>query len=293
MVAISVLSILLGMVLQLMGSASRLTNNSRQNTDCDTEARYILDQITTDLALRVRRPDVDAYVEKRNGSDRFYFFAEKSGYAANVMEDQERSPFSLVGYRIFQRDNRFELQRYARALPWVDTADKLNLAMPYVLLAGDPPRPVPETTLKVAFAPVIDNNESQATYYQLLAENVVRLEFAFLTKPDPLATTPSPAALLTQQEEIEEEISLHGFTRIASVVVTLAIVDPQNMARLDATQITSFLETSGFDAQPSNSLPLSLPMANWNKEFTMQSADAKFPRALRNGIRFYQRTIRL
>ena len=70
MVAISILVMLCGLVMQLMGSATRLTSTSKQSSDCDSEARFALSQIASDLGRRIRRPDVDAFLDKTNGNDR-------------------------------------------------------------------------------------------------------------------------------------------------------------------------------------------------------------------------------
>jgi hypothetical protein len=64
MVSITVLAMLGGLVMQLMGSASKLTSTSKLSSDCDTEARYALNQIAADLAHRVA--EVVAVFEQGN-----------------------------------------------------------------------------------------------------------------------------------------------------------------------------------------------------------------------------------
>jgi prepilin-type N-terminal cleavage/methylation domain-containing protein len=287
MVAVAVLAVLCSLVLQLMSSTTRLTGNSRQATDCDTEARYALNQIASDLAHHIQRQDVDAYLDKVAGNDRFFFFTEAPGYSPDLEADK-RSNISLVGYRVRQDNKNFLLQRYARALPWQTTAS--NTAMPYVLIDSTSGLPVEATTLTGAFPKIATAEDaSEENFYHTLAENLVRLEFCLIKKADTSEVPPLPAALL-KDSEITDELRRFGFSRISSVVVTLAIVDPQNMARLTPEQIQSFIYSETFDAQPQENA-LKLPLENWNREFVTQAS--RLPKPLAQGLRFYQRVINL
>lgn len=308
MVAISVLAVLCSLVLQVMSSTSRLTGNSRQTTDCDIEARYALDQISMDLARRIRRPDASAYIDKLSGDDRFYFFAEAPGYDPDLPVEQ-RSNISLVGYRIRQRGTEFALQRFAKALPWSSSNGKI--AMPYVMadysLNADKSNPafiMDQSTLAGAFPSVISQSSSEENSYQTIAENVVRFEVSLITSPTSfdentgtLLSTPLPSGTAPRfpssqrvQERIRTELNGHGLSRISAIVITLAIVDPQNIMRLSEAQIKTFVTSDTFDAiHDENSILL--PMEAWNRELITQSSS--LPKPLKNGIRFYQRVINL
>lgn len=294
MVSIAVLGLLGGMVMQLLGSASRLTSNSRKIGDCDTEARFVLDQISADLARRVRRPDVDAYVAKLKGDDRIYFFSETPGYSPNLAA-QARSTASLVGYRVRPpaiAGGGYLLQRYARALPWVSTSrDK---AMPFVVLTGNPAKPLPATTLAGtstdgsggSFPAVLGQNAAEDIYYQTVGENVVRFEISLLRKPNLSNPSAPVAARLLNDAEIPAELSQFGFSNISSLVITIAVVDSESKSKISPSTVDSL---ALHDTNPAD-FPL-YPLDQWNRSFLAKANT--LPKSIAGGIRFYQRIIQL
>jgi hypothetical protein len=312
MVAISVLVLLCGLVMQLMGSATRLTGNARQTADCDSQARFALSQISQDLARRIRRPDVDAAVCKSTGDDQFYFFSETPGYAPGISNPTDVSPVSLVGYRVTHRTNKnnlstFQLERCAMALPWNDNVGGIR-SLPFVALDRFR-QPIPSTTLGGVdgkgnggtFEGLLSGNTSQQVYFQELASNVLRFEVALLLKPgiylaDPQNPSPAPPPAevaqlpprLMTDAEMHRELARHGFTRIAAVVVSLAVVDSRSMAQVGMESLLS-VSKSLVDAQPT-SYPR-LPIDAWNETFQAQSAG--WPKPVAAGLRFYQRIIQL
>ncbi len=294
MVSIAVLGLLGGMVMQLLGSASRLTTNSRKTGDCDTEARFVMDQISADLSRRVRRPDVDAFVGKEKGDDRLYFFAETPGYSP-TLSPQDRSTISLVGYRIqapATEGGRFTLQRYARALPWESKGNEI--AMPFVALTGNPLKPLPATTLMGSsgnggdgsFPRVLAGNKAEDIYYQTIGENIVRFEISLLRKPDLSNPTRPKNARLLLDSETPKELAEFGFSNISALVISIAVVDTQAGLRVSQATINA-LELGDTDSAVFPKYPLD----QWNQAF--QSKSSSLPKALSNGIRFYQRAIQM
>ena len=294
MVSIAVLGLLGGMVMQLLGSASRLTTSSRKTGDCDTEARFVLDQISADLSRRVRRPDVDAFVAKLKGNDRLYFFSETPGYSP-TLSAQERSTISLVGYRVrvpTSEGGRFVLQRYARALPWASTPTEV--AMPFVVLAGTPSKPLPATTLAGStgtgtggsFPKVLAQDETEDVYYQTVGENIVRLEVSLLRKPNFNNPTRPVAARILSDAEIPAELAQFGFSNISALIVTIAVVDTESSQRVSESIING-LELQ--DTAPTD-FPL-YPLDQWNKSFLAKVNS--LPKTLAGGLRFYQRVIQM
>jgi prepilin-type N-terminal cleavage/methylation domain-containing protein len=293
MVSIAVLGLLGGMVMQLLGSASRLTSNSRKVGDCDTEARFVLDQISADLSRRVRRPDVDAFVGKLKGDDLLYFFGETPGYSP-VLTAQERSTVSLVGYRLQAPSGggRYALQRYARALPWVSTST--DVAMPFVVLTGTPGKPLPATTLSGlsgtgsggSFPKVIGQDKAEDAYYQTIGENIVRFEISLLRKPNFANPSKPVAARLLSDTEIPTELSQYGLSNISALIVTIAVIDSQSISRISANAITA-LDLG--DTKPAD-FP-KYPLDQWNQTFL--SKINSLPKTLSGGVRFYQRVIQM
>ena len=302
MVSISVLAVLGGLVAQLMSSTSRLTANSKQSSECDTEARYALTQISADLARRVRRPDVDALVKKMVGNDEMFLFSETSGYAPNLTDPSDankstnRSPISLVGYRVQTVEKGglplMELQRYARALPWTSTSD--DKALPFVVLTGSPPSPLPASTLAGtdgkggggSFPEAVAGAQSESLYFQPIAQNIIRFEISLLRKPDMSDPAAPKAARLLSDAEIPGELSKNGFSNISAIVVSLAILDTQSAAKTRPQDIDELdLEDSN-----SNDFP-EYPVDKWNTKF--KEKISSLPRYLASGIHFYQRVIAL
>jgi prepilin-type N-terminal cleavage/methylation domain-containing protein len=294
MVSIAVLGLLGGMVMQLLGSASRLTSNSRKAGDCDTEARFVLDQISADLSRRVRRPDVDAFVAKLKGDDRLYFFSETPGYSPTLTA-QERSTISLVGYRLrppAAESGRYTLQRYARALPWVSNSSET--AMPFVVLTGTPSEPLKETTLAGAsgsgsggsFPKVLGQDGAEDIYYQTIGENIVRFEISVLRKPSLSNPTRPVAARILSDAEIPAELSKFGFSNISALIITIGVVDSEARLRLSSSTVESLALQ---DTNPTD-FPL-YPLDQWNK--SLLGKINSLPKPLAGGLRFYQRIIQM
>ena len=280
--------------MQLLGSASRLTSNSRKAGDCDTEARFVLDQISADLSRRVRRPDVDAFVGKNKGDDRLYFFGETPGYSPGLTA-QERSTISLVGYRLQAptvEGGRYVLQRYARALPW--TSSSKDAAMPFVVLTGTPAKPLPSTTLSGSsgtgaggsFPNVLGQDKAEDTYYQTVGENIVRFEVSLLRKPNLSNPARPVAARLLSDAETPAELAQYGFSNISALIITIAVIDTQSSLRVSAASINA-LDLQ--DTKPAD-FPL-FPLDQWNKSY-LEKINS-LPKTLSGGLRFYQRAIQL
>jgi prepilin-type N-terminal cleavage/methylation domain-containing protein len=302
MVAISILVMLCGLVMQLMGSATRLTSSSKQASDCDSEARFALAQISHDLGHRIQRSDVDAFLEKNKGNDRFFLFSETPGWMPSYKEqssitlartdEAERSTVSLVGYRVYNPpgSSSYQLQRLAKAIPWTSRSGQ---SLPFVAL-NSMQTPMPNTTLAGidsrgtggTFPDVLLSKTSQDAFYQVLADNVIRFEVTFLRKSNP-SNSSSGLSTVLRDNEIAQELASYGFTRLSAVVISLAVVDSQNMAKLSAGDLAP---ASYFNDTVPTDYPL-LPMDQWNRIFSQQSSG--WARPLKSGIRFYQRTISL
>jgi hypothetical protein len=304
MVSISVLAMLGGLVAQLMSSTSKLTSNSKQSSEADTEARYALSQISADLGRRVRRPDVDALVKKLDGNDEFFFFSETSGYAPNLTDSSDpskpsnRSTVSLLGYRIQKVQKGvfqvYELQRYARALPWVSSDQ--DKAMPFIILTGSPAVPLPSSTLagndgkgtEGSYPKAVGGDSSEDRFFQPIAENVVRFEVSVLQKPakDPKDSSKYLAANLLSDDQVRTELSANGFTNISAIVVSLAIVDTQCATKLTPQDIDALNLTNS----SSRDWPM-YPVEKWNAAFKQNITS--LPKYMRSGVHYYQRVIGL
>jgi hypothetical protein len=86
------------------------------------------------------------------------------------------------------------------------------------------------------------------------------------------------------------ELNRNGLSRISAIVISIAILDPQNVVRLNETQIKTFIDGALTDAEcdPNST---KLPMEGWNRELQLQGSS--LPKPMRTGVRFYQRVIHL
>jgi hypothetical protein len=131
------------------------------------------------------------------------------------------------------------------------------------------------------------NNQSADSFYQVLAENVIRFEVSLLRKPNPLNPASLGISPVVPNNETVMELASYGFTRLSAVVISLAIVDSQNMAKLSPQDLApaGYFSDTVPDDYPK------LPVDEWNRIFSQQSSG--WARPLKSGIRFYQRTISL
>src|SRR5437867_10057479 len=119
LVSVFVLGIILVMVAQLMTSATAITRTGNKHIDTDTQARVVFDRMALDFAQMVKRTDVDYYVKQRTGynghgnghgwgqghhgdlgSDQMAFFTQVPGYYPSGTVSGQKSPVSLVAYRV-------------------------------------------------------------------------------------------------------------------------------------------------------------------------------------------------
>lgn len=128
LVSMSVLTMLIVFVAQLVGSASAVTTGSRKHMDADTEARLVFDRMAADFAKMVRRTDVD-YVFYKNqaaGSginDAVFFYSEAPAYYSGSPNVTSKSTGALIGYRInpidpVTKNTSPHLERLGKGLLW-------------------------------------------------------------------------------------------------------------------------------------------------------------------------------
>ena len=118
LVAVSVVTIMVLILGQLMGHATTITRTGSKHIDTDTQARVVLDRMAIDIAQMLKRTDIDYYLKGsggytghgnghgnghkvtvgQQGSDQIAFFSQVPGY--NSTSYSSTGPLSLVAYRI-------------------------------------------------------------------------------------------------------------------------------------------------------------------------------------------------
>ena len=118
LLAVSVVTIMVLILGQLMGHATTITRTGSKHIDTDTQARVVLDRMAIDIAQMLKRTDIDYYLKGsggytghgnghgnghkvtvgQQGSDQIAFFSQVPGY--NSTSYSSTGPLSLVAYRI-------------------------------------------------------------------------------------------------------------------------------------------------------------------------------------------------
>jgi len=290
LVAMSVLALLVVMVAQITNSASATVAGSRKHMDADNQARAIFDRLATDIGKMVRRGDVDSIVKGSNsdapgnpptmpGNDAMFFFSEAPGYSSTLTSSQ-KSPVTLVGYRINESATpgapAYALERLGSAIPWESGVGVTGVA--FLTRANASSTPAPGSTIATGWSGAvgsIGNNytDGTSTDYQAIGEGVFRLEYCYLLKDGTFSTTPFIAPHTTAQ----------GLQDVSAIVVALAILD------LNSRKIAPDLEKLS-QALPDASPPTLMAEA-WKNAITSSNfaSSAGIPQVAAGQVRIYQR----
>ncbi len=215
LVSVAVMILLVALVAQLTNNATSVVTGSGKHMEADQEARVVFSRIAQDIEGMVQRSDADILFVKNPGNDAFYFYSQAAGYYPGG--EGPKAPFSLVGYRIANRDTESEvapngvLERVGVGLGYDNTQiGKIMrfLTYPDVTQANPSPTPLPESTLawthgangnptggnKLGTGPAWDNPDYIADNQSPVSSQVFRMEFCFLMDDGTYFVPPSPGS---------------------------------------------------------------------------------------------------
>jgi prepilin-type N-terminal cleavage/methylation domain-containing protein len=289
LVAMAVLAIIVVMVANLLSSATSVTTLSNNHMDADNQARIVFDRMALDFARLIKRKDVDYYIKQTSGNDQIAFYSEAGGYyPSGVTGNTPKGTVSLIGYRI--NDNK--LERLSKALIWngvtastpgatgislsTDKAmaflpQKLITTWPTIVGASDPdPNPDPD--------------------YQILSDQVYRMEFCFLLKPvitGGVTTTASALALKPSYSAVLNDYT--GFKDVSAIVVTLAVLDSRSRASVTAANFSTAIgKLADFSLTPPTGYTTpQAPLLSW--QANVASQDLGLPVRAASQVQIYQR----
>src|SRR5215471_6347060 len=166
---------------QLMTSATAITRTGNKHFDTDTQARVVLDRMALDFAQMVKRTDVDYYIKQPanynghgnghgcgqgkngdKGSDQMAFFSHVPGYYPTGYTVGQKSPISLVAYRVNESnsgqaaDRYGRLERMAKGLGWNGLISNPNSNSPYPIVF------LPQTISNISVWSAAINNDNNA-----------------------------------------------------------------------------------------------------------------------------------
>lgn len=227
----AVLALLLAMVLQIINSTSLVSSNGKKRMDADSQARLLFDRMALDFARIVKRADVDYYFQKNAGNDnndQMAFYSEATGYyPSGVTGITPKSGVSLIGYRV---NSSFQLERLSKSLIWngvtsatTGASGLTNTAMPMVFLPN---------TLTNSWSKISDGTDPD---YQVIADQVYRLEYQFLLKPYTDASGTAQPSALSLTPWNQSHTMPNGLSDVSAIVVTVGILDNTSRKIVPAT----------------------------------------------------------
>ncbi len=207
LVSITILTILWVMISEITGLAFRTTQVSLRSVGEVQQARFVLDRIGYDLSLMPHRRDMDYhFTNAAPGEDSLRFISRIKGWNG----DRE---LSLIAYQMRGgEDSHPMLYRGVKGYRW---SDRGFMGMN----AGGRPQSLKELPGEL---------DLKASEYDLISEAVFKMETGFLRKSD--------GRLVGAMPEM---------TNIASMVVSIAILDAESRKIVKASHLMQLSERLG------------------------------------------------
>jgi hypothetical protein len=274
LVAVSVVTIMVFILGQLMGHATAVTQASGKHIDTDTQARTVLDRIAVDFAQMLKRTDVDYYlkgsvgytghgnghayghkVAGEQGSDQIAFFSQVTGYYPST---GSQSPISLVAYRVNSLPASpayLRLERMGKGLLWngvsnttvsnPNNKNSRNITYPIVfapgqVAAGTGPWVQPWGPWAAAItndtSGNLNNSGSQDSDYEVIGPNVFRFEYYYLLKNGLITDIPWDQDTRPTQTSLTTPANI-GLVDVEAIGVAIAVIDQSGRALIDASSL--------------------------------------------------------
>lgn len=268
LVSVGVIALLVLLATQLLNNAATITTLGHKQMDADSEARQLLDRMALDFAQMVKRPDVDYFLKApanatdcnncgtQPGNDEMRFFSSVPGYFSSDTTYRQKSPISLVGYRvnpITSQPSYNKMERLGKGLAW----NGVSSGLPPVMF-------LPQTILAVMITPL-------ASDYEVIGPEAFRFEYYYLLRNGNVSSTPwiTPT-------------SVRGMQDVAAIVADIAVVDTKSRGLFNNTQITTLAGTlSDYNGEAPGGL-----VSSWRNAI---DTNTSLPRPAISGIRLYER----
>ena len=253
LVSISVLTLLVLMLTQLMNNAAPIARTANKRMDTDTQARTVLDRIAVDLARMLKRTDVDYYIKGptnynghgnghaygqrvqtgQQGSDQIAFFSQVPGYYPSGAQ----SPISLVAYRVNANPNSASylmLERMGKGLLWNGASNSTNPSAIYPIVF------LPQTITAITqWSAAVNNgnsNSSTDSAYETIGAGVFRFEYYYLLKNGQLTDVPWDVTARPTQTSLTNPVNI-GLTDVQAIAVAIAVIDPAGRALIPPSSL--------------------------------------------------------
>jgi Tfp pilus assembly protein PilV len=291
LVSFTVLGLIMVGVAQMMSSALSATLGGYKHMDADTQARMVLDRMAFDISKMTKRMDVDYYFGKNTGNDQMAFYSESGGYyPSDLTSTTQQSDVSLVGYKMANN----QLFRLSTGLTW-NAVNMTDMAMIFN------PNPINVTSNPLATAVAALPSPGQPnSNYQLIGDQVFRLEYCFLLQTSPTSSVTVPVtqsqtqsiAYFSDSPWVTPDTTPLGLKDVTAVVVTIAVLDTKSRAILgnSSTALTTaagYLADDTFSTTTKAATTSSLPLVTWKAKLATNGLG--LPQGAASQVRFYQR----
>ena len=281
--AMTVLTIMLVMVNQMVNSTAAVMAMSGRHLDADIQARMVFNRMAVDFAGMLKRTDVDysSFKQPSNlqtSNDEMAFYCETHGYFSGATQPASsgKGDVSLVAYMVANdaTSGKPVLQRLGKGLGWQpDTSGSAAWTsvayLPVTLANGTNAR-----------WPNLFSTTSIDADYRTVGDLVFRLEYTYLLK-----VTSTQPATLSITPYATGHTSVNGFEDVAAVVVTMAMLD--NSGRGMVSDYTKLSGNSIFTDAVNGATPSSA----WNAAINSPTfaSTAGIPPAAASNVRAYER----
>jgi type II secretory pathway pseudopilin PulG len=326
LVSMTVLTLLIVAVSQMVSGTTTISTSNRQHLDADGQARLVFDRMALDFARMVKRPDVDyifkdASVVTQPGNDKFFFYSEAPAYfdpaddpAAATAAAQ--SSLALIGYRINSatQANPYQLARLSKGLTWDESSgsatDPLKDPAPgsivflsYPAASPSPaaaPTPFPASTLAghwpqtLGSSPGYNGDDPDPLHpsYHVISPQVCRLEICYLLKPAVQSDGTTLPAVYSLSPFRAPHTSISGLQDVRAIVVALVVLDQTSrQIAPDLSHLTAAFPDIAADGTGLGATPPILMAKMWQDKLDSGTvaATAQIPQAAAGQLRIYQR----
>lgn len=278
LVSMAILIMLLAMVTVMINSASRMTVDGGKHMDADSQARLIFDRMAIDIARMVKRADVDYWFQQNKGNDAMAFYSESTGYSPAGTSGGQVGSASLVGYMITPDPAKPpQLMRLSKALVWNGVTAAGATPMVFGTSAAGAGKLLTSNWPQIA-----DGTDPD---YQVIADQVYRLEFNFLLKPYTDASGKLQASIIsvTPWDARQSHTALNGMGDVSAIMVALGILDNTSRKIVESTQYAGMIKALP-EASGSSSI-----LQTWNSSNYLSVTQGLIPKASAAQVRTYQR----
>ena len=244
LVAMTVLVLIVVLVAQMTGAATKTVTDGRKHMDADTQARLIFNRMAVDFSNMIQRPDLDYSLFKQPAgtlpaiygggtisanlqagsagapvNDQLAFYAKGMGFfsgGSSTPSLSAKASLTLVGYNMATDPylNRLALQRMSQGLGWEPVSGFQNIAYLPVLITSQ-----------------WSNLFTTTSYWDTVGDQVFRFEYTYLLKPNYSNPASPHAAKLSNTPYWDSTMAtpahtcINGFQDVAAIVVGIGVLD--------------------------------------------------------------------